>query len=87
VVPVDQSARTLVRLAFTREVLKLEGLPQISAVENYWQQLLFSGRGAPPAIKASDAEVVAFVTATPGAVGYVATGAEAGGAKVVPLEN
>jgi ABC-type phosphate transport system substrate-binding protein len=86
-VVVDQSSRTPVRTAFTRDVLKTEGLSQMSAVESYWQQLLFSGRGTPPAIKVSDAEVLAFVSATPGAIGYVSGGADTTGATVVPVEN
>lgn len=87
VVPVDQSSRTTVRLAFTRDVLKLEGLSQISAVEGYWQQLIFSGRGTPPAVKASDAEVVAFVAGTPGAVGYVSGAADTGEVRTISVAN
>jgi ABC-type phosphate transport system substrate-binding protein len=87
VVPIDQSSRTPVRTAFTRDVLKVEGLSQMSAVENYWQQVLFSGRGTPPAVKGSDAEVLAFVAATPGAIGYVSSDTDTAGATVVAVAN
>ena len=86
IVPVDQSANSLVRAAFTREVLDSEGLSRLSAVQTYWQQQLFSGRSAPPPIKASDAEVVAFVAGNPNAIGYVSTGATTAGVKIVPIE-
>jgi ABC-type phosphate transport system substrate-binding protein len=39
VTPVDQSARSAVRLAFTRSVLRAEGMSAQSAVESYWQTL------------------------------------------------
>ena len=32
---------------------------------------MFAGRAVPPAERASDAEVLAYVRATPGAAGYV----------------
>lgn len=85
--PVDQSARSSVRAAFSREVLAVEGLDKISAVEGYWRQLIFSGRGNPPAIKASDAEVLQFVAGTPGAIGYVSESATLTGVKPVKVEN
>ena len=58
------------------EVLTAEGLDKMSAVANYWQRQIFSGRGTPPPIKESDAEVIAFVAANPGAIGYVSADAE-----------
>ena len=67
-VPVDQSATSVVRRAFSESVL---GMP-VSTVLQYWQKQMFATPPQrPPAVKASDAEVVAFVAATPGAVGYV----------------
>lgn len=41
----------------------------------FLQQQIFSGRATPPAELASDAEVIAFVARTPGAIGYVSAGA------------
>ena len=70
VLPVDQSSRSAVRDAFSRIVLK-QPLP---AVDTYWQRQIASGRALPPPVKTSDAEVLAYVAATPGAIGYVVGG-------------
>jgi ABC-type phosphate transport system substrate-binding protein len=67
VLPIDQSARSQVRVAFSQGVLR-QPLP---AVENYWRLQISGGRAVPPPVKTSDAEVLAFVAANPGAVGYV----------------
>ncbi|HET9314207.1 MAG TPA: hypothetical protein VFQ51_01410 [Vicinamibacteria bacterium] len=87
VAPVDQSARSPVRAAFSHDVLVVEGLEKISAVENYWRGLIYSGRGTPPAVKTSDDEVRLFVAATPGAIGYVSAKADLNGVKAVKVEN
>jgi ABC-type phosphate transport system substrate-binding protein len=87
VIPVDQSAGSPVRSAFTRAVLSAEGMGQISAVQNYWLQQVYSGRSTPPAIKATDAEVLAFVASNPGAIGYVGAAPAAGGVKVLTVTD
>jgi ABC-type phosphate transport system substrate-binding protein len=85
IVPVDQSAGSPVRNAFTKAVLSVEGMGQISAVQSFWLQQVYSGRSTPPAVKATDADVLAFVAATPGAIGYVAAAPSAGGVKVLTV--
>lgn len=70
VLPVDQSSRSVVRDAFSRGVLK-QPLP---AVDTYWQRQIASGRTLPPPVKTSDAEILAYVASTPGAIGYVVGG-------------
>jgi ABC-type phosphate transport system substrate-binding protein len=87
VVPVDQSAGSAVRGAFTRSVLSVEGMGQISAVQNFWLQQVYSGHGAPPPVKPSDADVIAFVNANPGAIGYVSAAPSAGTAKVLTIAD
>ena len=87
VVPVDLSAGSPVRSAFTRAVLSVEGMGQISSVQNFWLQQVYSGRSSPPAVKATDAEVLAFVAANPGAIGYIAPVAAAGGVKVLTVTD
>lgn len=86
IAPVDQSSTSLVRAAFTREVLESEGLGRLSAVQTFWQQQVYSGRSTPPVIKASDAEVVAFVAANGEAIGYVSGEAETPGVKIVTIQ-
>jgi ABC-type phosphate transport system substrate-binding protein len=66
--PVDQSMTSSIRARFSDKVL---GQP-IVAIRTYWQQQMFSGSLKPPPVKTSDDEVIAFVAADPGAVGYVA---------------
>ena len=80
--PVDRDRNAAPRVAFSRDVLHRS----ISEVVAYWQQQFFSGRSVPPAEKRSDAEVVAFVAANAGAIGYVAEDADVGDAKVLELE-
>jgi ABC-type phosphate transport system substrate-binding protein len=66
--PVDQSGASAVRKTFSDSVL---GMPVATAVQ-YWQKQMLAGNPlAPPAVKGSDAEVIAFVEKTEGAVGYV----------------
>lgn len=85
--PVDQSARSAVRAAFSEKVLVKEGLDKISAVENYWRQQIYSGRGTPPSVKTSDDEVRKFVAANPGAIGYVGEKADLTGVKAVTVQD
>jgi ABC-type phosphate transport system substrate-binding protein len=80
--PVDLPASSSLREAFSKGVL---GRPT-SAVVTYWQQQVFSGRDTPPPSKPNDDAVVAFVKATPGAIGYVSSGANAEGVKVVRVK-
>ena len=70
-VPVDQSGTSPVRIAFSEGVLR----QPVERVVQYWQKQMFSAaRTNPPPVKASDAEVIAFVAKNAGAVGYVAAG-------------
>jgi hypothetical protein len=66
VAPVDQSLRSTVRAAFSKEVLE----EPVVAVEALWRTRI--GQGVtPPRVKGSDDEVIAYVAQTKGAVGYV----------------
>lgn len=66
--PVDQSGTSPVRRAFSQAVIG----QTVEQVVQYWQKQMFSAaRTLPPAVKKSDAEVIAFVAKTAGAVGYV----------------
>jgi ABC-type phosphate transport system substrate-binding protein len=67
---VDQSAESEVRISFTAEVLQ----SSTREVINYWVAEINRGNH-PPKVKASDEEVIAFVGATKGAIGYVSAGA------------
>lgn len=67
IMPVDQSSQSPVRAAFSTSVLA----QPVAAVQNYWARQISLGRLTPPPVKPSDAEVLAYVKATPGAIGYV----------------
>lgn len=72
--PVDLSEGSPARESFSKRV---HG-KGIGAVKSYWQKMIFSGRAVPPIEKASPADVVAFVRAQRGAIGYVPQGTPLG---------
>lgn len=39
--------------------------------DSYWKQQIFSGQGVPPKSFATEAELIAAVKSTPGAIGYI----------------
>ena len=66
--PVDQSMRSRVRQSFAADVL---GQPMVE-VQIFWSRRVATGV-TPPPVKQTDEDVIAFVAATPGAIGYVST--------------
>jgi ABC-type phosphate transport system substrate-binding protein len=67
VVPVDQSVKSDVRNLFSNRILN----QPLMDVQIYWHRRMSAGIFPPP-VKTSDQDVLAFVAATPGAIGYVA---------------
>jgi ABC-type phosphate transport system substrate-binding protein len=65
--PVDQSAKTPVRRAFTTTVIGLS----LGELQLYWQRRVSTEHVFPPPIKDSDEEVLAFVAKNAGAIGYI----------------
>jgi hypothetical protein len=57
-----------------------------SALENYYRSLVFTGKGSMPKAFATDAEVVAYVEKTKGAIGYVGTATSTASAKVLEVK-
>jgi ABC-type phosphate transport system substrate-binding protein len=70
IAPVDQSAQSVVRARFTREVMN----DSVAAIMTYWTRQMVSGGARPPAVKQTDADVIAFVAGNPAAIGYVNAG-------------
>ena len=67
--PVDLTATSNVREAFSRAVL---GMP-VAGVRVYWMDKM--GKGLlPPRTKEADADVIGYVAAHPGGIGYIAAG-------------
>lgn len=79
--PVDLSSKFSVREQFVHDVLKKTP----SQLKTYWNQQIFSGKGVPPPEAKSAADVVSYVLANPGAVGYLPADADPGKAKVVRM--
>lgn len=56
-----------------------------SALQAYYRSLVFTGKGSMPKTLSSDAEVVAYVAKTKGAIGYVSGGASTEGVKTLQV--
>ena len=76
--PVDQKASSTVRAEFTKAI---HG-KSLAAVQSYWQQQIFSGRGVPPQEVAGDRAVLEWVQNNAGGIGYVSAGAPLAGFNV-----
>jgi hypothetical protein len=57
-----------------------------AALSTYYRSLVFTGKAAMPKICGSDAEVIAYVARTKGAIGYVSAEAKAPGTKTLGLK-
>jgi ABC-type phosphate transport system substrate-binding protein len=68
VLPVDQSMRSAIRQSFAAQVLQR---PLIE-VQMFWNRRMATGI-TPPPVKQTDEEIVAFVAATRGSIGYVSS--------------
>jgi hypothetical protein len=56
------------------------------ALQAYYRGLVFTGKASMPKVTAADAETVAYVAKTKGAVGYVTNGASTEGVKVLDVK-
>ena len=83
VLPVDQIDSAPVREAFSKDIHRRS----IAAIKSFWQQRIFSGRDVPPPELSSDAEVVAYVKARPGAIGYVTENPTDGGVRILKISG
>ena len=79
---IDQERVSAVRQAFSLDVHHKDA----EGIAAYWQTAIFSGRDVPPPIGKSDADVLAFVQANPGAIGYVSGAAPVEGVKVLTVQ-
>jgi ABC-type phosphate transport system substrate-binding protein len=57
-----------------------------SALQTYYRSLVFTGKGSMPKTVGSDADVVAYVAKTKGAIGYVSSGTSAEGVKTLEVK-
>ena len=68
VLPVDQSMRSPIRQSFAADVLQR---PMVE-VQIFWSRRMATGV-TPPPVKQTDEEIVKYVAATPGSIGYVSS--------------
>jgi len=66
VLPVDQSMRSPIRRSFAADVMQRP----LMELQIFWSRRMATGI-APPPVKQTDEEILAFVAATPGSIGYV----------------
>ena len=57
-----------------------------AALQTYYRSLVFTGKASMPKTLAADAEVVAYVAKTKGAIGYVGAGAGTAGVKILEVK-
>ena len=82
IIPVDQNARSATREIFSEEIHNRN----VGAIRSYWQQAAFSGAGTAPIERSNDSDVIEFIQANSGAVGYVSESTEVSGVKVLAIE-
>lgn len=54
--------------------------------ERFWKKQVFTGKGIAPESFKTDAEVLAYVAKTPGAIGFIGSDTAAAGVKIVKVE-
>jgi hypothetical protein len=57
-----------------------------SALQTYYRSLVFTGKGSMPKTVNSDADMIAYVAKTKGAIGYVSASASVEGVKVLQVK-
>jgi len=83
VLPVDLPLTSATREAMTEAI---HG-KSLAALRSYWQRKVFSGRGQPPSVVDTETEVVVYVMAHPGAIGYVSASTDVAGAKTIEIAD
>lgn len=68
------------------DFLKTRVKKTASQYSTFWKKAVFSGTGTAPREFATDAEMAAWVAATPGAIGFVAEGAATDGCKILSIQ-
>jgi hypothetical protein len=81
ILPVDLATTYSVREQFTHDVLRKTS----AQLKNYWNQRIFSGKGTPPPEAHVIRDVIAYVLADRGAIGYIPVDVDPGGAKVIEV--
>lgn len=78
-VPVNLAESDPTTTAFNKSVLKKSG----SQLKAYWSKLVFTGKGTPPKVIDSSAEMIKLVGSNPNLIGYVDASQVDGSVKVI----
>lgn len=70
-----------------KEMAKAYAGKSDSQFDNHWKRLLFTGQGIAPVEVSDEAEMVRTVSSTPGALGYISTGAGNGDVKLIQVQG
>ena len=81
VAPVDQTADSPLRAAFSQRMLH----KSVSETASYWRQELYAGRNVPPP-EQTEADAIQTVRTVIGAIAYVSDKADLKGVKIVAVE-
>ena len=79
--PIDLTAKYAARDRFTEQVVRKTP----AQLKTYWNQQIFSGKGVPPPEAEAPGDVIEYVLANKGAVGYIPADIDAGKAKVIRI--
>jgi ABC-type phosphate transport system substrate-binding protein len=83
----SQVAPVLAKAGHAHDVVLKEYLGKSDAtLMTYFRGLVFTGKASMPKVCDSDAEIVAYVARTKGAVGYVGAGVSATGTKTLAIK-
>lgn len=77
--PADLDSQSAVRAAMSDDIHGRS----VSAIKNFWQRQIFSGRDVPPPELPDDNKMLDHVRSHPGAIGYVSPSAKVDGVKVL----
>ena len=79
--PIDLASKYPARDRFTEHVIRKTP----AQLRTYWNQQIFSGKGVPPPEAGTVADVIAYVLAHKGAIGYLPADADPGRAKMISI--
>jgi|SRR5690606_3830110 len=77
--PIDRAEGSPVRVDFVSKVIEKDE----AQLKSYWSRLIFTGKGVPPKVVESDADVKSQVAQDPSAIGFIDASAVDGSVKVV----
>ena len=68
---------------FAKEILQ----KSTSQYRNYWKMMVFTGKGSSPKSFDKSADLLAYIAATEGAIGYIDAGIRPNGVKVIKVQD